>query len=157
MADNKPKRLTAPRLLSFKYTGPYTYFITICTHSRRPILRSGTLVSDILALLESACDEEGFQFLAYCFMPDHIHILVAGRQISSLAKLVKRFKQTSSFRYSEGSGAHLWQRSYYDHVLRCKEDVVEVAKYIWENPVRKGLVETLRDYPYSGPVDSMPS
>ncbi len=89
-------------------------------------------------------------------MPDHLHILVAGGEKSSLTKLVKRFKQTSSYHYMGGGRSRLWQRSYYDHVLRCEEDVVEVARYIWENPIRKGLVETVRDYPFSGPVDFMP-
>ncbi|HUT98831.1 MAG TPA: transposase [bacterium] len=157
MAENQPKRLTAPRLHSFKYTGPYAYFITICTYSRLPLLKGETLVSGILALLESACDEESFHLMAYCFMPDHLHLLVAGEEKSSLAKLVKRFKQNSSFHYRGGGGSHLWQRSYYDHVLRCEEEVVEVARYIWENPIRKGLVETISDYPFSGPVDLMPS
>jgi len=152
MAEDQSKRLTAPRLRSFKYIGPYAYFVTICTHSRQPRLKGEPLISSLVALLESACNEESFHLLAYCFMPDHLHLLVVGGEKSSLVRLVKRYKQTSSYRHKG-----LWQRSFYDRVLRCEEDVMGVARYIWENPIRKGLVETLRDYPFSGPVDFMPS
>ena len=44
----------------------------------------------------------------------------------------------------------LWQRNYFEHVLRDAEDSVGVAKYILENPVRANLVERPEDYPYLG-------
>lgn len=44
----------------------------------------------------------------------------------------------------------LWQRSFYDHALRREETLSDVARYIWHNPVRAGLVMRARDYPWSG-------
>jgi hypothetical protein len=44
----------------------------------------------------------------------------------------------------------LWQRSYYDHILREDEDVVGVARYVLENPVRAGLVTEVIQYPFHG-------
>ncbi len=46
-------------------------------------------------------------------------------------------------------GDELWQINYYDHVLRSDEATEKVARYILENPVRKGLVEDFRNYPFS--------
>ena len=43
----------------------------------------------------------------------------------------------------------LWQAGYYDHCLRGDEDLRLQARYILENPVRAGIVESPRDYPYS--------
>ena len=44
----------------------------------------------------------------------------------------------------------LWQQSFYDHALRKAEDVLDVAAYIFENPVRAGIVDDPADYPWSG-------
>jgi hypothetical protein len=44
----------------------------------------------------------------------------------------------------------LWQPSYYDHVLRKDEDTLNVARYILDNPVRKGLVKHFLEYGFSG-------
>ena len=55
-------------------------------------------------------------------------------------------------------GEHLWQISYYDHVLRVEEaiePIEPIALYIWNNPVRGGLVSHRIDYPHSGPADLM--
>jgi len=52
------------------------------------------------------------------------------------------------------TGKHkLWQTSYYDHVLRQEEDVMAVARYIFENPMRKNLVEHCRDYAKMGSIE----
>ena len=44
----------------------------------------------------------------------------------------------------------LWQKKYYDHILRTNERWESVACYIWLNPVRKGLCKRAEDWPYSG-------
>jgi REP element-mobilizing transposase RayT len=51
--------------------------------------------------------------------------------------------------WNEGFTGMVWQRSFYDHPLRKDEDLLKVAEYIIYNPVRKGLVEDWRDYPFS--------
>jgi len=44
----------------------------------------------------------------------------------------------------------MWQRSFHDHGLRKEEALEDVARYIWENPVRKGLVDDAPAYILSG-------
>jgi len=44
----------------------------------------------------------------------------------------------------------LWQKKFYDHILRETDNFDAVAGYIWMNPVRAGLCDDARDYPYSG-------
>lgn len=50
----------------------------------------------------------------------------------------------------------LWHLSYYDHVLRQEEDLHAVATYIWGNQVRRGLVGSAEEYPFSGPREPGP-
>jgi len=101
-------------------------------------------------MLEDAARETGFRLLAYCFMPDHLHLLVQGSEGSNLAQLVKTFKQASSYDYKRRAGRPWWQRSYHDHVLRGSDELQPTIEYILENPIRAGLVDNPGAYPFSG-------
>lgn len=80
-------------------------------------------------------------------MPDHLHWLIADS--ASMGELVRSFKSYTTYAARTlGHGTRLWQRSYWDHVLRRNENVREVAEYIIHNPVRGGIVPAVRDYPY---------
>jgi hypothetical protein len=52
--------------------------------------------------------------------------------------------------FSPADKAKLWQPSYYDHVLRREENLLETVKYIFNNPVRKKIVEHYKEYQLSG-------
>ena len=105
-----------------------------------------------LERLREAAARAHFEVVAYCFMPDHLHLLVQTGDGADLVGFVRLFKQRSGYAYRRltGDPEVLWQKSYYDHVLRRDEDLHAAARYVWGNPVRGGLVENARDYPYSG-------
>jgi hypothetical protein len=42
----------------------------------------------------------------------------------------------------------VWQPESFDHVLRCSENLDAKIQYLLENPIRRGLVSHLRDYPW---------
>jgi putative transposase len=141
----------APRLRAFDYCGPYRYFLTICTRDRRSLFVSASLVDVLVVQFQQASDLTGMAVLAYCFMPDHVHALVEGASSSAnFREFVRLFKQLSSFAYTRVHARPLWQRSYFERVLRADEDSVRVARYILENPVRAGLVTDAMQYPFSG-------
>jgi putative transposase len=144
-------RPTRTRLPSFNYLGPYRYFLTFCTAGRRKLFIATDVVDLVLAQILRAANEVGFEIPAYCFMPDHVHLLIEGTSATSdLRKFVKLAKQYSGFSYCTASGRRLWQPSYFDHVLREEEDTWSVARYIVENPIRAGLVQTATAYPFLG-------
>ena len=139
------------RLAPGKYVGKNGYFLTLTTASRAKVFVEQQIVDAHVAVLGQTADALGFDVVAYCFMPDHMHLLVFGRNDASDGILfVKQYKQATGFAYKQSTGRQLWQKSFYDHILRKQEDVMECAKYILANPVRKGLVDHARDYPYSG-------
>jgi putative transposase len=95
--------------------------------------------------------EDQFAILAYCLMPDHIHVLLEGlTERSDLRRFVRIAKQRSAIRYSRHNGGRLWQEGYHDRVLRPDDDVLIFARYVLQNPVRAGLVEEIGDYKYVG-------
>ena len=55
--------------------------------------------------------------------------------------------------FSPAGKAKLWQPSFYDHVLRKDEDLLETVKYIFNNPVRKKIVAHYLDYQLSGSLE----
>ena len=144
------QRRSLPRLKSFDYAGPYAYSVSCCTRERRPHLSHKDTIDVILCYLEEVSAQFRFSVYAYCFMPDHLHLLVVGTENCSLTKFMTLFKQRTNYAFKSEHGDPLWQRSYYDHILRREEALRDVALYIFENPVRKGLVANYRDYPFSG-------
>jgi putative transposase len=142
---------TRPRLRSFTYKGYYRYFITICTHDRAPLFQEAEHIPWLIGLLQKNALEFDFKVWAYCFMPDHVHLLVEGTSpTSDLRKFVSAYKQKSGHGYKRQMNRPLWQASYYEHVLREDEDTLGAARYIFENPVRKGLVPDFSSYRYHG-------
>ncbi|MDY6823615.1 MAG: transposase [Thermodesulfobacteriota bacterium] len=133
------------------YLGRRIYFITINTAGKNPVFIADAVVSHHLKILSSASSAHCFDVIAYCYMPDHVHLLIAGRkQASDLIAFIKAYKQTTGYRFKQAVGDVLWQKSYYDHILRKDEDVREVVRYILANPLRKGMVERPAAYPYAG-------
>jgi len=105
----------------------------------------------VTAQLVHVADVERFFVIAYCFMPDHLHALVKGTdRASDFRRFVRLFKQRSAFHWKRRYGQILWQRSYFEHVLRDDEAMLGVARYILDNPVRAGLVNRPEQYPYLG-------
>ena len=140
-----------PRLTGFDYKGPYRYLITCCTHSRRPLFLDTNLALATLAQFRATAIEDRFALLAYCLMPDHLHLLVEGLTDSSdLRRSIRISKQRVASRLSGAAGGRVWQDGYHDRVLRNDDDVLDFARYVLENPVRKGLVSQPAEYDYCG-------
>jgi len=138
-------------LKTFSYTGVHRYSLTFCTHNRRPLFEAKEIVDLVLSQISRAATENQFEIVAYCFMPDHLHLLVAGTSESSDCKrFIARGKQYSGYYYAQERHDSLWQRYGFEHVLRDEEVTMVVARYIVENPVRGGLVSDTRDYPFVG-------
>jgi putative transposase len=91
--------------------------------------------------------------VAYCFMPDHLHLLVeAVNEGADAASFVHDTKQRSAYLVRKKYGKRLWQPSYYDRILRDDEATLSVARYVLENPVRAGLAKSPLDYPFCGSI-----
>ena len=145
-------------LRGFDYSGLHRYFLTFCTEQRAPLFTSGAVVDLVIAQISRAAIEYGFAVLAYCFMPDHVHLLVEGRvEHADCKQFIARAKQYSGFYYSKAFKEPLWQRYSFEHVVRDTEKSTTIARYILQNPLRAGLVANIAEYPFAGSlVWSMP-
>ena len=163
MDKNLPKR-KAMRLKNFDYSSTGAYFITICTHNRKCMLSQivgaihespetvlteyGKIVDEIIKNVSERCE---VTIDRYIIMPNHVHLLVIitdseelrairesplrGRSV--ISKAIGYIKMNASKEIHTRFGKiNLWQRGFYDHIIRGKEDYEEHLKYIAENPMR---------------------
>jgi putative transposase len=139
------------RLKHFEYKGNYRYFITLCTYDKKPIFTSKSSISWLIDVLRKQSKTFGFKIWAYCFMPDHLHLLIEGEKSDSdMKRFISSYKQHTGYHYKKKTSSRLWQINYYEHVLRSEEDTINVANYIFANPVRKGIVEDYTQYEFLG-------
>ena len=81
MGSNHPVHLPF-----FSYVGPHRYHLRFCTDAKRSVFTSDAPVELVLAQILRACEEHDFAVIAYCFMPDHLHLLIEGTAPTSDCK-----------------------------------------------------------------------
>ena len=158
MNDPQRKHL---RLEYYDYSQPGSYFITICTRERkqevlcsiepavgaiinRPPRISLTPLGRIVNETIRAIPDHypGILVDQYIIMPDHVHLILSfrnigpdGRQIAAptpLSKIIQQMKRIAS----KQAGVPLWQKGFYDHVIRNDVDLANVRQYIRNNPLK---------------------
>ena len=148
-----------PRIRGFDYKGRHQYSLTICVYNRRPLFVEAPIVDRVMQQIRRAATVGDFEILAYCFMPDHLHLIAEGTSDDAdLQKFMKSWKQATGFEYSKSNaGQRLWQVGFFDHVLRSDESAHRHARYILGNPVRAGLAQSIDEYPLAGPYGVWPN
>ncbi|WP_290653717.1 transposase [Aquisalimonas sp.] len=135
-----------------------TYFFTVVTHQRRPFFRHPANVQRLRTAIRRIRDTHPFHIDAMVILPDHLHALWTlpkdDDDYTRRLRLVKSlFTQSAPDLPAErarrsGEGA-VWQRRYWEHVIRDGEDFRRHVDYIHYNPVKHGLVAHPREWPYS--------
>src|SRR6266545_4803835 len=112
------------RLRGFSYIGFHRYSLTFCAFDRAALFTTREVVDPVKSQILRAATERAFDVMAYCFMPDHVHIVAAGvSEHSDLNAFVGLGKQYSGFGYKQRTGKRLWQPYPYEHVLRDDESL----------------------------------
>lgn len=155
MTDRKSLRLPG-----FDYSKTGTYFLTICVQDKKNILSSivgvGVLdapqvqLSEIGQTVKNQIEQingiyRDLQITKYVIMPNHVHLMVevradgssrtptpTGEANAAIPRLISALKRFSN----HACGKSLWQRSYYDHVVRDEADYRTKWDYIDENPAK---------------------
>jgi putative transposase len=139
------------RLATLSYQGLRRYSLTFCSHGRRSLFVEMDVVSEARTQILQSAARHAFAVAAYCFMPDHLHLLIeAQRDDADMIAFAKDVKQRVAYRYLRDHAGPVWQNGYYERILRDDEATLIVARYILENPIRKGLAREPREYAFSG-------
>jgi len=154
MSSSIPRRHTI-RLREYDYASDGLYFVTICTDHRASlfgeIVDATMNLNDAGKIVEEVCSGM-FRFLhdtdTWIVMPNHLHGIVAIADIAAggsrttatgkpLGRLVGAFKTVTAKRINETrgtAGAVIWQRNFYEHIIRDERSFENIVAYIRENP-----------------------
>jgi len=130
------------------------YLVTICSLDRKPILTREDIFKTVTETLEEVAERKRWLVGRYVMMPDHIHFFCSPvTEDWGLSEFVRDFKSLSSTRLrKQGFEGKLWQREFFNHLLRSKESYASKWEYVRLNPVRKGLCESPEEWRFSGEV-----
>jgi putative transposase len=101
-------------------------------------------------------DGNWFDVIAYCIMPNHVHLVItplrkSENQEYSLAEILHNIKRNSAKRANQilGRTGAFWQHESYDHVVRNDAELERIVKYVLYNPVKAGLVNEWIDWQWT--------
>ena len=130
------------RIRGYDYSIPGYYFITICAHQRQLLLtRMDVCAAVTTAWLALPCRFPSVRLDAFVVMPNHVHgiVILMADGGPSLGQVLRAFKSISAIaanRLLGRCGEPLWQRNYYERVIRRERELEHVREYIANNPAR---------------------
>jgi len=159
-----PTHKHLPHLTRIWISNPI-YYITTCTHQRKPILANDNVAQILIEEWSNALENHGWIVGCYVIMPDHVHFFcsysdkVADRSKKDLSSFMQQWKQWTSKRILRDIHDNrtmllppIWQKEYFDHLLRSEESYIQKWEYVRQNPERKNLVQKADDWRWQGEI-----
>ena len=139
------------------------YFFTIVTYRRQPLLAEPITIDMLARAIDRIRERHPFLLEAQVVLPDHIHALWTlpegdcnyprrWRLIKEAftREYVRAFGPTATDERRRARGERaVWQRRYWEHLIRSDRDFTAHVEYIHMNPVRHGLATAAKDWPHS--------
>jgi putative transposase len=129
------------------------YFITAVTRGRQRLFADGANVELLHATMHRAKEYHPFIMRAYVFLPDHFHLLIFVPETTDISKLAQSIQRNFTRNYKKARDinepVHLWQRGFWDHVIRDERDFANHFHYIHYNPVKHGYVNKPEAYTHT--------
>ena len=124
-----------------------------------------TIAKILIAEWQAARERHGWAIGRYVIMSDHVHFFCAPEHgAKTLSEFVGNWKRWTSRRVhaleeprtaSSATARPLWQREFFDHVLRSSESYSEKWHYVRDNPVGAGLVAIATTWKHSGEIETL--
>jgi len=136
----------------------YSYYITIVTHKREPIL------IDNIQLLRDAFRESmkyyDYKIDSIVILPDHLHMIITPKNVNEYPKIIHSIKYNFSKRFTgigikQSSSRNkrkmrpIWQKRYYEHTIRDEKDYLKCVEYIRLNPLKHKHIKNGESWEYS--------
>jgi putative transposase len=139
-----------------------SYFFTVVTYGRNKILTNNENVFLLREAFRHVMEGHPFILDAFILLPDHLHCIwtlpEGDMDFSKRWRLVKSYftkkcdhehKNTPNASRKKKNEQAVWQRRFWEHLIRDDEDYLRHVEYIHYNPVKHGLVKAPKDWPYS--------
>lgn len=141
-----------------------SYFFTLIAYRRRPVLCDDIVRQALRNAVEATRKEHPFSIDAWVLLPDHLHCIWTlppddadfplrwskiKRRTSKACREAYRDDRLSTPSRRKHRESTLWQRRYWEHLIRDEDDFVRHMDYIHYNPVKHRLVARVGDWPHS--------
>lgn len=125
--------------------------VVLCTKDKRAFLTGDSVPALLVDAMDTSAGLNGCEIMAYCIMPDHIHLFVrVGPDGGDIFAFIHSFKTWTGRQLKlRGCEHQVWQRSCHDRHARCDSNVVAAISYVMENPIRAGLCRAAGEGPWS--------
>jgi REP element-mobilizing transposase RayT len=143
-----------------KYFGKYDEWLDRCENSPRWLEKAE--IADIVAEEIQRMNGERFSLIAYCIMPNHVHLLLEALNAIKAQHRgqTAKYPLTDTLRLLKGRTARacnlavrregqFWQHESYDHFARDEAELRRIIAYILHNPVKAGLVKEWNEWTFS--------
>jgi putative transposase len=129
------------------------YFIVAVTKKRRKVFNGAANADLLYETLREVQRLKPFKLWTHSFIPDHINLLIQPTGEANISRIMLSIQRTFTLDYKDTHGItdslSLWQRGFWDHIIRDEEDFQRHFDYTHYQPVKHGLVTRPEDYPYS--------
>lgn len=136
---------------NFVYGG--TYFFTLVTFQRRKYFDTPRKLDILLSKIKQVQRNKPFDLLAFCLLPDHIHLLIKLPNEDSAFPIrireIKRLVTIWMKRETPEFADKIWQDRYWEHTIRDDRDLQTHFDYIHYNPIKHGLMSTFDGWKWS--------
>ena len=135
------------------YLSGHSYFFTVVTANRKALFAEDENVQLLKTAFRYVQSRKPFKIEAICILPDHLHCIWTMQDDSNYSIRWQMIKTDFSRRYrhqnKEQKQAKIWQSRYWEHVIRDQVDFDKHVDYVHYNPVKHGLVKSVKDWSYS--------
>jgi putative transposase len=134
-------------------------FITQVVEGRQPIFRDPEMVDLLRLTLQNVRTLHPFTMLGYVFLPDHFHMIIQPTGETNFSQIMHSLKPNFTKAYKKAIGIsssqnrNIWQKRFWDHVIRDDRDLENHLHYIHYNPVKHGLTTDPRFWPDSSYIE----
>jgi putative transposase len=125
------------------------HFLTFSCYRRSALLGTPRSRDAFEQMLERTRRWYGFYVAGYVVMPEHVHLLVSEPERAKLSLAVQMLKQNVARQLRGSEGGAFWQPRYYDFCVWSEANRIEKLRYMHRNPVRRGLVSSPEQWPWS--------
>jgi putative transposase len=117
---------------------------------RQPVFFTHADREVYLDWLRSSARQANLRILAYCLMPNHVHLVAIPDESDSLAVTLRRAhgRYATYLNARRGRTGHLWQNRFYSCALDSAHLSVAL-RYVERNPLRAGLAQQIDEYKWS--------
>ena len=131
--------------------GGFCYHIINRGNGRARVFHGEADYREFVKLMAAAGERLAPRLLAYCLMPNHVHLVLWPREDGEVSRWMQWLMTAQVRRHHRrhGSDGHLWQGRFKAFPIQRDEHLLSVLRYVERNPLRAKLVARAEDWPWS--------